>query len=235
MPLLQSRDCAGAELGPHRQTFDRRGETRGERRRLAVLKRRNAPVDQVRAADAITRRVFDKAAQGRKYVREHTARCHHLQEFIFTSELRPGASPFRNFSSEVFVGLGKFQCPLRDTPIELLGRGPAGRAVPVLPAAAIDAWFAATVRSSLSVCSGKSTRCAPVTMMPSLPSKPSGNSCDRKVFLSNSATHDRRPRLGVVSEPAPQIRADLLSGGIANRAPRTISIRAAPTSSFSRT
>ena len=38
--------------------------------------------------------------------------------------MRLGARPFRNFSSEVFVGLGKFQCPLRDTPIELLGETP---------------------------------------------------------------------------------------------------------------
>jgi hypothetical protein len=31
-----------------------------------------------------------------------------------------GARPFRNFSSEVFVGLGELQRPLRDTPIELV-------------------------------------------------------------------------------------------------------------------
>jgi len=48
-------------------------------------------------------------------------------------------------------------------------------------------------------------------MMPSLPWKPSGRAAIREVFVSDSVTHDRRPHLRVVSEPVPQIRADLLS------------------------
>jgi len=59
--LLQAAISAGAELGAHRQTFDRRGEARG-REGDAPFWNAGTSSRSVCPADAISRRVFDKAA-----------------------------------------------------------------------------------------------------------------------------------------------------------------------------
>jgi len=112
--------------------------------------------------------------------REHTAKTPPSAGAHFTRELASWRAPVPQFCSE--VSWLEVPVSLRDPPVELLAR-PRCSHTPVLPAARSDAWFAATVRN-LSFCSGKSSAAHPCEMMPSLPWKPSGTSCDRRGLVS---------------------------------------------------
>jgi len=194
---------------------------------------RNAPVDQVCAAVAVTRRVFDKAAEGCKYVRERTPDATICKKLIFTTSCVLARA--RSAISLLRSSLAWASSSVRARPAgRAPWRGPRCSHSAFAPTARSDAWFAGDGEEKPLLLLWKSIRCAPVTMMPSLPWI-QRHSCDREVFVANSATHGRRPRFWVSPNGLPQIRArspQPAASPTERLAP--FPITAPPTSSFSR-